>query len=467
MRIGLWTLTIVAALGHPAAAEEPLDVGSRLEPLVDRFLVERFSGDAAQRLHKPQPGEVVLAADRPWEGNTSAYFAIFQDGDRFRMYYRGSHFDEKGRRATHSEVTCYAESRDGIHWTKPDLGLFEFQGSKQNNIVWSGMGTHNFTPFRDANPACPPQARYKALATGHAKGRDGLIACQSSDGIGWTRISPNPVITKGAFDSQNLAFWDGFRGRYVDFHRGFRQGVRDIMTCTSSDFLHWTDPVWLEYSGAPREHLYTNAIMPYPGAPHLFIGFPTRFQPQRADQVEPTFMTSRDGLRFHRWTDPLIPVTAPEDRSGNRSNYMAWGLLQLPGSPQQWSVYGTEAYYRGPASRLRRFTYRRDGLVSVRASAAGGELLTRPLRFQGDRLVLNFTAAGEIRVEVQDVDGKPLDGFRLEDCEALRGDRLEGAVGWKSKGSLAGLGRPIRLRVVLRDADLYSLQFVGGKQASR
>ena len=73
------------------------------------------------------------------------------------------------KKAAHREVTCYAESRDGIHWTKPELGLFEFNGSKQNNIVWDGPGTHNFTPFLDTNPACPPDAKYKALAGGRGR----------------------------------------------------------------------------------------------------------------------------------------------------------------------------------------------------------------------------------------------------------------------------------------------------------
>ena len=73
------------------------------------------------------------------------------------MYYRGAHWDPKAKKATHREVTCYAESKDGITWTKPELGLFEFDGSKANNIVWDGGRTsHNFTPFRDTNPKCPP-----------------------------------------------------------------------------------------------------------------------------------------------------------------------------------------------------------------------------------------------------------------------------------------------------------------------
>ncbi len=142
------------------SAAEPIDIGSRLEPLVDNFLIDQLSGTAKLKLHRPQPREVILVTDKPWEGNTSAYYTVFRDGELFRMYYRGSHYDTKTKKATHPEVTCYAESKDGIHWTKPSLGLFEFDGSKQNNIVWDGIGTHCFAVFKDGNPACPSDARY-------------------------------------------------------------------------------------------------------------------------------------------------------------------------------------------------------------------------------------------------------------------------------------------------------------------
>ncbi len=447
--------------GAAAPGNDPVvDLGARRELFVDDFLIGELRGDARRTLQKPTPHEVVLVTDRPWEGNTSAYYTIFQDADLYRMYYRGSHYDEKTRRETHREVTCYAESRDGLRWTRPDLGLFEFEGSKQNNIVWDGLGTHNFTPFRDANPAAPPEARYKALAYGERGSRRGLYAFQSADGIHWKLLRDEPVITLGAFDSQNLAFWDALRGEYVDFHRHFRDGVRDIMTCRSKDFLHWTQPVFLDYPGAPREHLYTNAVRPYERAPHLWIGFPTRFHPERGEQVEPIFMSSRDGRTFHRFSEAVIPVTAPQDRIGNRSNYMTWGLVRLPGNPTEYSVYATEAYYRGPSSRVRRFTYRIDGFVSVRA-ATQGELVTKPLRFDGDRLVINYAAPqGRVRVEIQDAGGKPLDGFRATDCAPLRGDAIDQVVAWSAGPEVGRLaGKPVRLRFEMENAQLYSLCF--------
>ena len=464
MRKALFLIVaVVVAWGMVQSAypAEPIEIGSRLELFVDDYLIEKTSGDAEQCLHKPQAQEVVLVTDKPWEGNTCAYYTIFQDGDLYRMYYRGSHADVKGGKPAHPEVACYAESKDGIHWTKPSLGLVEFEGSTENNIVWNGTGTHNFTPFKDPNPACQPDAKYKALAGASRGYKKGLYAVKSPDGIHWTLMSEEPVITKGAFDSQNLAFWDPTRNLYADFHRTFHEGVRAIMTCTSPDFLQWTDPVRLEHPGTPPEHLYTNAIRPYDRAPHILIGFPTRFLP-KTQQVEPTFMSSRDGRTFRRWTEALIPITAPEDRDGNRSNYMTWGLVQLPGNDREYSVYATEAYYAGPDSRVRRFTYRVDGFVSLRASAQGGQLVTKPVVFAGKKLVVNFVTRdqGSLRVELQDADGKPIPGFALADCAELRGDAIEQVVAWAAGSEVSPLaGKPIRLRFELKEGDLFSFRF--------
>jgi len=448
--------TIVRAAGP----DSPVSLGTRRELFVDDFLIDRLEG-AGFKLHKPEPRDVALVCDRPWEGNTSAYYTIFHDGDRIRAYYRGSHFNEQTRQPAHPEVTCYAESRDGLTFDKPDLGLFEFRGSKQNNIVWTGAGTHNFTPMRDDNPACAPDARYKALAGGsvtvNGKPKGCLNALKSADGVHWTLWSGG-VITDGAFDSQNLAFWDAQRGEYRAYWRIFTAGRRAIRTATSEDFLHWTNQADLRYVDSPPEHLYTNAVMSYFRAPHLLIGLPTRFQP-KTQQVEPVFMTSRDGVLFRRWSEAVVPITAPQDRGGNRSNYMAWGLLPTPGNDRELSVYATEAYYTGPGSRLRRFTYRTDGFVSLYAEGEG-TVTTKPLTFAGSRLCLNIASKGPTGVELQDVQGNPLPGLALDDCVPITADSIEHVVTWRSGADLSRLaGRPVRLRLRLNKADLFALRF--------
>jgi len=186
----------------------------------------------------------------------------------------------------------------------------------------------------------------------NGKKKSCLYAYKSADGVHWKPMNDDaadsrtvPVITAGAFDSQNLAFWDSVRGEYRAYWRIFSDKVRAIRTATSRDFIHWDNQADVKYVDSPAEHLYTNAIRPYFRAPHLFLGFPTRFQPKH-EQVEPVFMTSRDGVLFHRWAEALIPITAPKDRDGNRSNYMTNALLQLPGNDKELSVFATESLLR-------------------------------------------------------------------------------------------------------------------------
>ena len=176
-------LVLAAAAG---ADDKPIAIGSRLELMIDDHLIESFQGDARQQLHHPVAREIALNHDAPWEGSGSGYHTVFRDGDLYRMYYRGAQYNiVNGKlREGHPQVTCYAESRDGIHWEKPKLGLFDFEGSKENNIIWAGdRATHNFAPFKDTRPDVPADERYKAFAYA-AKGR-GLGVLASADGIRW------------------------------------------------------------------------------------------------------------------------------------------------------------------------------------------------------------------------------------------------------------------------------------------
>ena len=389
-----------------------VDIGSRLELFVDGFMVDSMTGQAKRLLHHPQRRETVLTFDKPWEGPFCGYAALSCEEKGTRLYYRG------WAKLKGPAVCCVAESEDGIRFTRPKLGICEFDGSKENNIVWDGVGTHNFTPFRDTNPDAPADQQYKALAVGGKKGHQGLLPFASPDGYHWALFAKEPVITKGAFDSQNLAFWDDLRKEYVCFFRDFRDGVRDIKRCTSKDFLQWSEPEWLDYGDAPPEHLYTNATVPYFRAPHIYLAFPCRFVPGRkkiADHKEQgindgVLMSSRDGLHWERWIEAFLRP-GPEDLCWtDRNNYIGWGIV--PTSDTEISLYWTE-HYRYPTYRLRRGTIRTDGFVSVHADAEGGEMLTRPFTFKGSTLIVNYStsAAGTLCFE-------PLRLRVWRDCQA-------------------------------------------------
>ncbi len=464
------------ALAADNGGKSVVDIGSRWELLVDDWLIDAQQGTSLV-LNAPERREVVLTTDAPWEGITSAYFSIVQDGDLMRLYYRGS---VPGSDHSEDQVTCVAESRDGIHFTRPELGIIAIDGSAENNVIWKGVESHNFAPFIDTNPDCKPQERYKALAGIKAPGKNwqegatpgGLFAFASPDGIHWHKMQKEPVLTKGAFDSLNLAFWDAARGRYACYNRIFTNKVRAIQSSHSSDFLHWTDGVANRYAeGVPYEHFYTNATWPCPGAEHLLLAFPKRFVPDRkklpthsdTGTSDAVFMSSRDGVQ---WDRPFLEAWVRPGRDPKnwteRNNMPAWGIAET--APGEWSMYISE-HYRWPDNRIRRLVLPRHRLASAHAPAAGGEVTTRPFTFTGDRLVLNYatSAAGSVQVELQDAAGKPLPGFALADMPPLYGDELDATVAWKSADVSSLAGKPVRLRFVLKDADVYALHFADAK----
>ena len=486
-------------------SKEVVNIGSRLELFVDNYLIEQLVGKAELRLHHPEPKEIALVHDAPWEGSGSGYHSIFKDGNIYRMYYYSWQLtvnqDGTLDGGAHPYFTCYAESNDGINWRKPDLGLNDFNGSKSNNIVLTPntfkdlkVDVAHIAVFKDENPNVALDELYKAIIARFPSSKlpQGLIVFKSKDGINWSPFSNAPVITDGIFDSQNLAFWDDTRGEYRAYWRSSQDGVRAIRTASSKDLINWGKHADLKYEDSPPEHLYTNQIKPYFRAPHLLIGFPTRYtvrgwsesmlalpetehrewrsiSSERHGTVvtEGLFMSSRDGLTFKRWNEAFLrPGIEREGTWAYGNQYAGWSIVEtkstLEGAPNELSLYASESYWTGNSNILRRYTLRMDGFVSVNAPAKGGELITKPLSFSGNSLVLNFStaAAGSIYVEIQDMDGKALPGYGLKDCEEIYGDTIERKVNWKNGSDLAELsGKSVRLRFVLKDADLFSLRF--------
>ena len=490
--IPLISLALISIAASPLehhgeeSSASPLELGSRLELFVDDYLTDSMQG-LELKLHTPEPAGKAMVFDKPWEGVTSGSEAVvFQDGDLYRMYYRGSSHHGYALESLlkpnevvvpeHPPTACYAESRDGIHWTRPNLGLIEFDGSKENNIVWMGKGSASFMVVKDTNPAAPEQERYKAVGPDRWEGRSGLFAFTSPDGIRWKQMQEEPILTDGAFDSPNLTFWDTVNERYVCVYRDFAGGVRTIRTSFSTDFRNWTEGQWGEFGEAPPEHLYTNATWPYFRAPHIYLAFPRRFLPWKTmkpfDQgsisgcSDAIFMSSRDAVHWTRFLEAFIRPGMGVRNWVHRTNTPAWGLLAL--EPHEISLF-IQRDYTFPSNYMERMVLRTDGFVSLHAGYSGGEWISKPLTFEGDNLVLNFatSAAGSIRLEIQDAEGQALPGFALEESPLVWGDEIEYQVIWTRSHAKATsgeplrrfAGKPVRLRIVMKDADLFSLRF--------
>ncbi|WP_436934716.1 LamG domain-containing protein [Halovenus marina] len=471
-----------------ANGNAPIEIGQRLELFVDDYLIEEVDG-VRSNYHHPTPEEVVVVHDEPWEGGSSIYHSLFEDPAHpydYRMYYRGSGFEDSPGQV------AYIESDDGLDWEKPNLT------DDDRNLV-PDLNSIAGTPavFKDGNPDAPEEERYKAVgATG-----GGLSGFVSPDGFNWTPLDENPIITDGAFDSQNTAIWDPVQEEYRAFWRFFDDTGRSIRTARSDDFRQWTDQKDLSYPEAPPEQLYTNNIKPYYRAPHIWLGFPARYVERDPDSqslrelpgwdlregllpsrsgyavTDTLFMSSRDGETFSRAPEAFIRPGLWEDDAENNwfygDNYPAWQVVEIespdPARPEELSLYATEKYRTGQnepgngASQLRRFSLRVDGFVSMHAPLIGGEFVTKPIIFDGDQLVLNFatSAAGSIRIELQNPGGQPYQGFSLSESPEIFGDDIERVVEWPNAnlGTLAG--RPVRIRFVMSDADLYSFRFQG------
>ena len=448
------------------------DIGTRLELFVDRYLIDRMHG-LSLRMHEPQ--KRPLSGTPPMGG----YMTVIRDGEVYHSYFRGDDPSYTGRRnySGHpGETTCYAESKNGQEWITPRLGLFEVNGTRDNNVILAGQPpfSHNFSPFLDTRSSVSEDERYKALAghPGHNRTveADGLHSFVSADGIRWKRTSTDPVIPYDmswahAFDSQNVSFWSETENRYVCYFRVYENDaarLRSVFRTTSADFRTWDTPVATR-PNLPGEHLYTSQTHPYFRATHMYVALPTRYIAGRVgdQQTDPMkgstdilFMSSRAGTSHYDrlFTEAFIRPGIEPKAWENRANYVAQGVV--PTGPAEMSIYHCRNKHR--------YVLRTDGFISVRAAADEGEFVTKPFVFGGDTLVLNYSssAAGALRVEVQDAAGSPLPDFGLSNCLEIVGDQIDRVVLWSGEPSLGAIaGRPVRLRFVMKECDLYSLRF--------
>jgi hypothetical protein len=475
-------------------------IGTRREVFWDDHLIDTGRTTAQLRLHQPQPREVVLVHDEPWEGDGCDYHCILKDGDLYRLYYLGWETldPDVTVHKTGQRVVAYAESTDGLHWTKPKLGLCEFEGSTDNNIILDHNTTRfdNFSVFKDANPACPPDEIYKGVAR---EGKDrSLWAFTSPDGIQFRRAWP--LTDKGKFDTLNIALWDRHNSEYLcylrDFHtpgggevpaddKNLNAAIRDIRWMASKDFKAWTDPVLLDFGSGEDYPLYTNVVQPYYRADHVLVGFPSRYverhewtedfarlagaeRRKQRMKLHPrygltltdcVFMCSRDGRRWKRWDEAFMRPGPERDYNWVYGDcYPAVGMIEtpshLPNAPVELSMYAFDNHWGQIPAELRRYVLRVDGFVSRSATYSPQQIVTRPFIFEGRRLSINFStsAAGSVKIVLNGPEGT------LESGE-LFGDSLDRTVDFPT-GEVASLaGGPVTIDITMSDADIYSFQF--------
>ncbi len=457
-------------------------------------------------MHRPVRKGTALCCDKPWEGELCNYAKIFHDGEKYRFYYRGAGYVDGFGSKSHHSVWCVAYSYDGKNFFRPDLGIFEYEGSIHNNIVMKIDAFHldNFSITYDVNPACPPEERYKAFTGEWCPPHHRLHYYISADGLHFKEVAP--LTTTGNFDSLNVCFWDARKEKYSLYLRGLHDAdpafkiphetedwVRDVRVSYSNDMKEWTTPLPLDYGEEDRDEiqLYTNNVMLIPDT-DLYLAMPTRYIDRAKDIhnfahladhagtrykalegiveqrlgtaiTDTMLMTSRDGEHFTRTKEAFYtPGPQTPDNWNYGDGFFAVGMAESPsdfeGEENELSLFVCLSPKYKEAS-FERYTIRKDGFFSYHAGFEEGVILTKPFTFDAfTSLHLNFatSAIGYVRIEVLDEDGNPLAGY---DTGRLFGDSTNRPCDFSA--SLADLaGKPIKLRITMFDSDLYSFFFV-------
>ena len=399
--------------------------------------------------------------------------------------YDGRRRDNDGRYFAGSDIgdlLCYAESDDGLHWTKPDLGVFAFDDSPNNNIVWD---LHGASVFID-NQAQEPEKRYKAI--GFCRRYRNIFLITSPDGIHWSDAdSTHPVIERANEGPTNVVY-DEKTERYLAYMLVNRGNERRHIEYSESKSLNgkWTGPTTIlepnreddtigqTRHGAIRAEYYNMSGFPYGG---IYIGIlsvlyvtadiakPLTGQAGVDGPIDAQLVYSRDGVTWHHFEDrsPIIP-------RGDVGSFDS-GMIIFTAKEPLVKDNGMHWYYTGSTEThggllkdkvmsIGRASWRLDGFVSLDADANGGTVETVPLRIPDGRLEVNVDATqGSLAVEVLFPDGRIQPGFSAKTCSPIRGDHLHHPVNW-TQIDLTQAQQPLRLRFSLRQAKLYSFRIV-------
>ena len=468
----------------------PLTLGTAKQLLFDDTLVEAKEGFATTMNPATRSDTPVLTAEKPWERHGCSCPTVMLDEGIYKMWYTAN-----GEDGTMRE--CYATSTDGIHWERPNLGLIDYQGSRDNNII----PLRHETIFKD--PSAEPERRFKSISGGGkydyvavygggARFRyeenppetwhyGSVAGAYSPDGIHWTAC--DKLIMPWYTDTRNVAFWDDRIQKYVAYVRwneylrvenGAQRGsfdYRAIARAESTDYENFPVPEKIlepdfddpEDADMWGGGLYDTAAVKYPFADNAYFIFTAAYY-HTTDALDIQLATSRDGINFRRWSEPFVRL-GPTGAFDSMMIYMGVGMLPI--GDELWMYYGgfdqphdkvTDEDY---CPAIGRAHLRLDGFVSQDAGGQGGSLTTLPFTVEGNQLEVNMdgSARGWTKVEILDEAMQPLAGFTEAEADRLGGNNTAQIVTWNGKQDLSTLqGKTVRLRFVGQSVKLYAFQ---------
>ena len=484
----------------------PVKIDGARQLFVDDYLIA--SRDGLRRvLHQPRkhPANPIMTGETAWEGGPRwgpvlAYVLRDEKTGRFRLWYRSRvTYESAGRK--YSFPNMYAESADGLHWDRPKLGLYEWDGSTENNIILPAGDLRGLT-HEQQDAAAPWKAVWEHNSPSRClegMEREGCYVYTSSDGIRWERshlsvpygprrrVTPeaDPLPLSRLGDTAHVR-WDSLLNTYVcdakgtipspkgndgltarlpggDGHYRFR------LQMESDDLIHWSRPRVVAFPDRRDWDAGTIGFYGLLGTTYesMWIGYLRAHRLDPWKRVDVQLCVSRDGRTWSRACDRevFLPLGDEGSWESDYSEINHAGPLLV--GDELWFFYRGSIleHHRGTGPDIQKgmglATLRRDGFASLSANGtAGGSVTTRPLTIAGGRLSVNadVRTGGSVRVAVLDGEGQPLPGLDAAGCRPVTGSGTAQAVTWE-EADLAGAverGAPVRLRFHVENADLYA-----------
>ena len=433
--------------------------------------------EQAQRLtrlwHKadiyPEP---LVRPDMPWEAPGIVFYGtVFRHEGKWRMYY-----------CVERSILCLAESINGLQWHKPVLGRVEFQGSKENNIVFIGINCPSI--MHDPDDCDAP---FKMITLGTRElGTGGIRGLISKDGLEWTLLK-EPLISKPPASDVQYLWFKKVQGKYIIVHKTAHERARRcVAIAESEDFRKFSDSRMILQSDLIDEaDIEYHGMVGFPYS-DMYLGLAERWvnAPGVMNHIELLLTWSYDLERWHRPAsrEPFIGPTFPWNRAWNTCN-SAGPILE---GNQLWFYFcgksGSHFHVKaGPprSSGIGLATVTVDRFASISASFMEGQLVTRPMTWPGGDLMLNasttrhfevypYDGGGTMTIDVWDESGKPIEDFSdsnraiFEGNAPVRGLLDPATIRWPGDRSLNRLrGRSIKLVFTMRDSHLFSFRSSG------
>lgn len=499
---GLWLALPMAVAAADAEATTPSRIVPPQEDLVagppagpwrrlflDAMVVEQQQG-LSRVFHAAtkHPGNPVLGPTQSWEKGSGRagpylYGTIFWDDGKLRMWYHGWH-----NGAYHNG---YAESTDGLNWVKPNLGLVEIDGSKDNNVFfginpnqdidapWKRQGMcHNPSVIKRPWVKDPNQ-RYALFCFGQEWHKSRVAF--SPDGLHWTFVPE--TAKQGLFPTGDVTnfFYDPYRDRYVATRKTANRRGRAVGVAVSNDGLEWSlpvpQPVFVADDLDPdATQIYGMPVFAYQG---MYLGLPWIYRARwpkphtnvagnlgEAERDSPCTMDVQLawGWDLINWTRPprreqFIPRGAPAEFDSDMI-YTARCPVQV--GDELYFYYGG---WDGPhndsscKASIGLAVLRLDGFCSMRAGDDEGWLISRRELFRVPKVEINALTQdnGYVVAEILDTENRPIPGFTRDDCIAFTGDATGHVLRWKTEQLPEEfLDVDKKLRFFLKNADLYA-----------